>query len=159
MVATFSPGQDVKLPLMKFGHMVSMYKKLTVYLFVFLFVVHFGDARAGIVDRCTGPWGCCFVGLINTHEKPSLAKKFIEHGCCTSSAGIPCGMKNNRKYGEPIFTGLNPEENVQKADGFNKFKNRGYSCSHNLSRRIPAYPFWITTDPIPLYLQNRTFLF
>lgn len=122
-----------------------------------MFGINLGVATAGTVDRCASQSNCCSDMPIGIQE-PIPASDSGGHGCCSPSSNIPCNLNKSDVPDAQVFMISSVREDLQKAIGFITFVISERSLMQAFTRNIITNQFWITTDPIPIYLQNLTFI-
>jgi hypothetical protein len=89
---------------------------------------------------------------------PSLTGDSVEHKCCSSPQNIPCHLNKNRVPEVQAFIVSNTMEDLQKIDGCMAVVVGKTAVLQPFIKRTTKTRFWVATDPIPIYLQNLTFI-
>ncbi len=139
--------------------MNSLSKKIVVCLFVLMFCINFGSTTLGAVDQCLDQ-SCFFC-----NDMPIAHEQLIHTGdstgrvCHSSSANIPCNLKQNTDLKEHVFIVSSVKEERQKIDDFPPFFIQKPFLMQIFRENVTINRFWIKKDPIPIYLQTLSLLF
>ena len=123
-----------------------------------MFGIHFISATAGAVDRCVGQSCCCFDSMAVVNYGLTMADDSVENGCCSSSENIPCNIDKDYAPDAQDCIISTVRENLLNADGLITFVIGETPLLQPFKEIITTNQFCITSDPIPIYLQNLTFI-
>jgi len=115
-------------------------------------------AAAGAVAECVGPSCCCCADMPAVVHETMPADYTGGHNCCSSPANIPCDLTKNNTPDTQFFVVSTAKEKQSEKDGhINIVMDQYFSLRANIDY-IKAAPSCITSDPIPIYLKNQTFI-
>ncbi|MFC1811309.1 hypothetical protein ACFL03_01305 [Thermodesulfobacteriota bacterium] len=133
-------------------------KKIIASFSLVMLGIHIIAVTAGGAALCASQ-PCCCTKMMMHHNGPPSVIDSIEHGCCSSTATVPCALNKNQMPDTPPLIVSSATEDMKAP------VNGTVSVAVNdPSFRLPTIgnknfnPFWITIDPIPIYLQNQTFI-
>jgi hypothetical protein len=135
---------------------------LTRKIFVFLFAVMLGislvSPQADAVDHCIGSMcsHCNWVVPPISESLPSVG--FDGQMCGSSFTTSPCSLNNYPDSNTKIFTVTSIKQDRQKTGGSFAVVIFGTSLLQNVSKKGNGDHFQITTETIPIYLKNLSFL-
>jgi len=135
-------------------------KKLIIAFFVVMLGINLNMPKADAVNLCEGQLCLTCNGMMIAAVKSAPISVFTDHDhmCRASIGNTPCSLK---KYPGPdaqifIVSSLNIDQ--QKTGGSFAFATFGTSILLNVSEKGNGDHFQITTDTIPIYLKNLSFL-
>lgn len=137
-----------------FTVMNSSQRKIVACILLIMLGINFSTAIAGTVNRCESQAGCCCGGIQVAGHEPSPAVDIAGQGCCSSSANIPCNMNKNHVHDAQAFIVSIVKGDLQKADALINVAIGEPSFLQKMTGKSKTNQFWITNDPIPIYLQN-----
>ena len=138
--------------------MNSFPRKIAVCLFVLVFCFNLFEATANVIDPCEIRPHCCCKATPMDGQVPSLTGDPIGHTCCSSPQNTPCHMNKNRgPEAQAVFVASSAED-LQKNDSSKAIVAENTSLLQPFIKHVTKTQFWVATDPIPLYLQNLTFI-
>lgn len=143
---------------MIFTDMNSLRRKILACLLIIMFGINFISATAGAVDRCVSQACCCYNSAQIAHHEPTLADDSVENGCCSSSENIPCNIDKDYAPDAQDCIISTVRENLLNADGLITFVIGEPFLLQFLKENVTKPRFLTTSDPIPIYLQNLTFI-
>jgi hypothetical protein len=138
--------------------MNSFSRKIIAGFSLVMLGIHLVAVTAGSAAQCVSQ-PCCCTKMMMHHNGPSSVINSIEHGCCSPTEKIPCDLNKNQMPDTPLLIVSSATENMEEP--VNGTVN---VAVNDPSFRLPTIgnknfnPFWITIDPIPIYLQNQTFI-
>ena len=132
--------------------------KIVACLLVAMLGINLVAATASAVDQCLSQSCCCCDGMQGAIHEPIPAGDSARHGCCSSSANIPCNLNKNHMLDAQVFIVSSVRENLREANGLSTFVIGEPSFFQTFRGNGTPNQFWITTDPIPIYLQNLTLI-
>ncbi len=138
--------------------MNSLLRKIVVCLLIIMFGINFISATAGAVDRCVSQAFCCCNRMAVTNYGLTIADDSVENGCCSSSENIPCNIDKNYAPDAQDCIISTVRENLLNADGLITFVIGEPFLLQFLKENVTTPRFLTTSDPIPIYLQNLTFI-
>ncbi len=138
--------------------MNSLLRKIVVCLLIIMFGINFISATAGAVDRCVSQAFCCCNRMAVTNYGLTIADDSVENGCCSSSENIPCNIDKNYAPDAQDCIISTVRENLLNADGLFTFVIGEPFLLQFLKENVTTPRFLTTSDPIPIYLQNLTFI-
>ena len=141
-----------------FTVMNSSHRKIVACILLIMLGINFSTAIAGTVNRCASQAGCCCGGIQVSGHESSPAVDFAGQGCCSSSANIPCNLNENYMPDSQVFIVSSVRENLREAEGLITFVIGEPSFFQTFRDNGTTNQFWITNDPIPIYLQNLTLI-
>ena len=138
--------------------MNSLLRKIVVCLLIIMFGINFISETAGAVDRCVSQSFCCCNSAQIANQEPTLADDSVEIGCCSPSENIPCSMNKNHLPDAQIFIMLSEREDLKKTNEIIRFVIDEPFLSQFLKESVTTPQLLTASDPIPIYLQNLTFI-
>ena len=138
--------------------MNSLLRKIVACLLIIMFGINFISATAGAVDRCVSQAFCCCNRMAVTNYGLTIADDSVENGCCSSSENIPCNIDKDYAPDAQDCIISTVRENLLNADGLITFVIGETPLLQPFKEIITTNQFCITSDPIPIYLQNLTFI-
>jgi hypothetical protein len=120
--------------------------------------IHLVAVTAGGAAQCVSQ-PCCCTGMMMHHNGPSPVIDSIDHGCCSSTDTIPCDLNKNRMPDTLLLVVSSvTEDRKTPVTGTVKIAANDPSFRPATIGNNSFNPFWIAIDPIPIYLQNQTFI-
>ena len=138
--------------------MNSFSKKIIAGFSLVMLGIHLVSVTAGATAQCASQ-PCCCTAVMMHHNGPSPAIDSPGRGCCSSTETIPCDLNQNQLPDTPFLIVSSSTENTKAPfNGTVIFVVKRTSFQPASIGSMTLNPFWITTDPIPIYLQNQTFI-
>ncbi len=138
--------------------MNSLPRKIVACLFVVIIGINFGSVAVGEVNQCMNK-SCLFCnGTPIAHKQPGHADDSTGHVCHSSSANIPCNLKQNTDLNEHIFIVSSVKKEQQRIDDFPPFFIREPLLMQIIRENVTTNRFWIKKNPVPIYLQTLSLL-
>ena len=135
-----------------------LFSKITAGIFAVLLCIQPFSAIAGDGFPCASRMCCCRGAVTTARHKPVLPDNSAEHDCCTTSSSMPCSM-NKRPVSDPHDCMVSSARgNRQEIGSLVTLVIDEASCLQAISGNGTSHPLRITTDPIPIYLQNLTLI-
>ncbi|MFC1829661.1 hypothetical protein ACFL0O_08620 [Thermodesulfobacteriota bacterium] len=139
--------------------MKSLSRKIFACLLVFMLGFNLAAPIANAIAQCADHACCCRSNMTMAHHGHGSITISAANGCCSSSGKMPCNLNRMFETQAQVFTLSNTREVLQK-------NNTGLAgCSADdppflqaSSKNHTSSPSRVTTDPIPLYLQNLTLI-
>ncbi len=138
--------------------MNSSHRKIVACILLIMLGINFSTAIAGTVNRCASQAGCCCDGIQGAIHEPIPAGDSARHGCCSSSGNTSCNLNENYMPDSQVFIVSSVRENLREAEGLITFVIGEPSFFQTFRENGTTNQFWITTGPIPIYLQNLTLI-
>ncbi|TES89375.1 MAG: hypothetical protein E3J94_06505 [Desulfobacteraceae bacterium] len=138
--------------------MNSLLRKIVACLLIIMFGINFIYATAGAVDRCVSQACCCCDSMAVANYGLTIADDSVENGCCSSSENIPCNIDKDYAPDAQDCIISTVRENLLNADGLITFVIGEPFLLQFLKENVTTPRFLTTSDPIPIYLQNLTFI-
>ena len=138
--------------------MNSLHRKIAVCLLILVFCFNLFEATASVIDPCESRPCCCCTGTPMYRHGPSLTDDSVKHKCCSSPQNVPCHLNKNRAPEVQAFIVSSTMEDLQKIDGGTAIVVGETSVLQPFIKHTTKTQFWVATDPIPIYLQNLTFI-
>lgn len=138
--------------------MNSLASKIIVVLFAVMLGINLTTPKADAVDHCMGSI-CSHCNWMMTPISESVLAFGSDGQMCDSSfATSPCNLNNHPEPNIKIFIVSSIKQDRQKTDGSFTFAVFGTSLLQNVIENSKRDQFQITTDTIPIYLQNLSLL-
>jgi len=138
--------------------MNSLSRKIIVALFAVMLSINFNILRADAVDHCESPSCLNCNGMMITGGKSTPIFAFADHMCHASSGNTPCNLNKNPEPNELTFIVSSINIDQQKTGGAFTFAIFETSLLQNVSENGRRGQFQVTTNTIPIYLQNLSLL-
>ncbi len=135
-------------------------KKLIVVFFAVMLGINLNMSNADAVNHCEGQLCLSCNGMVMAAGKTTPKFMFAGHdGRCHGSIGnTPCSLKKNPEPNAQIFIVSSLNVDQQKTGGSFAVAIFGTSLLQNVSKKGNGDHFQITTETIPIYLKNLSFL-
>ena len=138
--------------------MNSLAKKIFVVLFALMLGFGLIIPQADAVDHCIGSM-CSNCNWMMPPMSGSIPGVGFDGQMCNSSfAAGPCNLNNHPDSNTKIFTVTSIKQNRKKTGSPITFAIFGTSLLQNVSKKGNGGHFQVTTDTIPIYLKNLSFL-
>jgi len=138
--------------------MNSLPKNCVSCIIVIILTLNLGIVTGNTAQWCAGQSCCCSGNMPAAEYHSTLSGKSAEHGCCSSSTNIPCNLNQYPTPHAKAFIVSSERENRQDTDALIiPFVDR-FSFSRNSKENGKKNQFWLIPYPIPLYIQNLTFI-
>jgi hypothetical protein len=143
-----------------FKNMNFLSKKLIVAFFVVMLGINLNMPKADAVNHCEGQLCLTCNGMMIAAGKSTPILMFAGHDrmCQASIGNTTCSLKKNPQPNAQIFIVSSLNVDQQKTGGSFAFAIFGTSLLQNVSKKGSGGHFQITTDTIPIYLKNLSFL-
>jgi len=138
--------------------MNSRHRKIAICLLILVFCFNLFEATAGVIDPCESRPCCCCTVTPMDHRGPSLTDDSVTNECCSSAQNTPCHLNKNRVPEIQAFIVSNTMEDLQKIDGCTAIVVGKTSVLQPLIEHAMKTRFRVSTDQVPIYLQNLTFI-
>jgi len=138
--------------------MSSLHRKIAVCLLILVFCFNLFEATASVIDPCESQPCCCCIATPMDRHGPLLTDDSVTNECCSSPQNTPCHLNKNRVPEIQAFIVSNTMEDLQKIDGCTAIVAGKPPVLQPLIKRTTKTRFWVAIDPIPIYLQNLTFI-
>jgi len=138
--------------------MNSLTRKIFVVLFAVMLGISLIAPHVDAVDHCIGSMcsHCNWVMLPISESVPAAG--FDGQMCDSSFTTSPCSLNNYPDSNTKIFTVTSIKQDRQKTGGSFAVAIFGTSLLQNVSKKGNGDHFQITTETIPIYLKNLSFL-
>ena len=133
-------------------------KKIIVALFALMLGINLIMPKADAVGFCEGPSCLNCNGMIIAADKSTPIFAFADHMCHASFGNTPCNLKENLGPNALTFIVSSISIDQQKTGGAFTFAIFETSLLQNVSENGRRDQFQITTNTIPIYLQNLSLL-
>jgi len=138
--------------------MNSFSRKIIAGFSLVMLGIHPIAVTAGGTAQCVSQ-PCCCTEIKMHHNGPSPVIDSIDRGCCSSTDTIPCDLNTNQMPDTPLLIVSSATEDMKApVNGTVNVAVNDLSPLQTISGNNTFNPFWITIDPIPIYLQNQTFI-
>jgi hypothetical protein len=138
--------------------MNSLARKILIVLFAVMLGTSLVAPHADAVGHCIGSM-CSHCDFIMPPMSESIpAAGFNGQMCDSSFTTSPCSLNTHPDSNTKIFTVTSTEQNRQKAGGSFTFAVSGTSLVQNAVGNGKIGQLRITSDTIPIYLRNLSFL-
>lgn len=143
-----------------FTDMNFLSKKLIVAFFAVMLGINLYMPKADAVNHCEGRLCSACNGMMIAAGKSTPIFMFAGHDrmCQASIGNTPCSLKKSPEPNAQIFIVSSLNVDQQKTGGSFTFATFGTSILLNVSENGNDDHFQITTDTIPIYLKNLSFL-
>jgi len=135
--------------------MKSLSGKIFACFLLFMIGFNLAAPIAGAMGECADHPCCCTSDMTMAHHEPASVIISDENRCCSSAAGTPCKLNNRSVSDSSIFIISSARDNFQDKTGQATFASTAIPFPQSFSGTIKTSQFWITSDPIPIYLQNH----
>lgn len=138
--------------------MNSLARKIIVVLFAVMLGISLITPQADAVDHCKGVLCPSCNRLLSPISESIPAVGSVNQLCNSSFATHPCNLNNHPVSNTKIFTVSSIKQDRQKTGGAVTFAVFGTSVLQNVIGKGNRAQFQITSDTIPIYLQNLSLL-
>ena len=138
--------------------MNSLARKIIVVLFAVMLGISLITPKADAVDHCMGSMCSHCTWMMPPMSESIPAVGFDGQMCDSSFATSPCNLNNLPDSNTKIFTVTSTKRNRQKTDSSITVAVFGTSLLQNVIKNGKRGQFRITSDTIPIYLQNLSLL-
>lgn len=138
--------------------MNSFVHKIITCLLLVMFGGNMATAAIGTVASCVTQPCCCRGGIEISQYEPAQAGYSTANGCCSSAANTPCNLNKNYRSDVQAFIIPNVESNPENSNCNIAFVSGEPSFIKIFCENIRTNLSRIVDDPIPIYLQNLTFI-